>query len=87
MSDKKRMAGDALERYSGEDEYGSWGDTWNSDAEQQQLKASGAYDAESDLAKEFAGLNKDGRSRVDDQEGWKNLYLMTMQKALAITKT
>ena len=71
MSKKKRMAGDAM--YGGEKEYGSWGDTWDASSAQQQLKASGAYDAESDLAKEFAGLKKDGKSRVDDQDGWREL--------------
>ena len=71
MSDKKRMAGDAL--YGGVDNYGEWGETWNADAAQQQLKASGSYNAESDLAKQFEGLNKDGKSRVDDDEGWREL--------------
>ena len=71
MADKKRMAGDAL--YSGEKEYGRWGETWNAGAEQQQLKASGAYDADSALAKQFKGLKEDGRSRVDNEKGWREL--------------
>lgn len=71
MADKKRMAGDAL--YGGEKDYGSWGDKWNAEAAQQQLKASGTYNAESDLAKQFEGLNKDGQSRVDNEEGWREL--------------
>ena len=71
MSDKKRMAGDAL--YGGEDDYGNWGEKWNADAAQQQLKASGSYNAESDLAKQFEGLNKDGKSRVDNEDGWREL--------------
>lgn len=78
MSDKnkKRMAGDALaERYGGEDEYGSWGDTWNNEAEQQQLRASGKYDAESDLAKQFGGMKENISSRVDDEDGWRQLSI------------
>ena len=71
MSEKKRMAGDAL--YGGEEDYGSWGDKWNSESAQQQLKASGAYSADSDLAKQFEGLNTDGKSRVDNEEGWREL--------------
>ena len=67
MADKKRMAGDAL--YGGEKDYGSWGDKWDSEATQQQLKASGAYSADSDLAKQFEGLNQDGKSRVDNEGG------------------
>ena len=71
MADKKRMAGDAL--YGGEKDYGSWGDKWDSEATQQQLKASGAYSADSDLAKQFEGLNQDGKSRVDNEGGWREL--------------
>ena len=71
MSEKKRMAGDAL--YSGEDEYGKWGSTWDNKAEQQQLKASGKFDAESDLAKQFDGMKENISSRVDDEDGWRQL--------------
>ena len=75
MSDKKkRMAGDAVkEIYGGEKEYGSWGDTWDHGAEQQQLRASGSYDKDSDLAKQFAGMKENISSRVDDEEGWRQL--------------
>ena len=77
MSDKKqRMAGDKLANaYSGEDEYGSWGDTWDNEAEQQQLRASGNYDSESDLAKKYAGMKENISSRVDDEEGWRQLKI------------
>lgn len=73
MSEKKRMAGDAL--YSGEDEYGKWGSTWDNKAEQQQLKASGKYNAESDLAKQFSGMKENISSRVDDEDGWRQLSI------------
>ena len=78
MSDKnkKRMAGDALaDRYGGEKEYGSWGSTWDNEAEQQQLKASGKYDAESDYAKQFSGMKENISSRVDDEDGWRQLSI------------
>ena len=71
MSEKKRMAGDAL--YGGEKDYGSWGDKWNAESAQQKLNASGTYSADSDLAKQFEGLNNDGKSRVDNEDGWKEL--------------
>lgn len=70
----KRKAGDKIdELYGGEKEYGSWGDSWNEEAKQQQLRASGAYDSGSDLAKAFGKLDKDGSSRVDDDKGWREL--------------
>lgn len=65
---KSRKAGDRLK-----EEYGDWGDTWRSGVEHQQLRASGTYDADSDLAKKFATLNTDGKSRVDDEDGWSEL--------------
>ena len=65
-----RMAGEAL--YGGEDEYGKWGDTWT-DKHEQQLKASAAYDDKSDLAQQYSGMKENIRSRVDDEEGWRQL--------------
>lgn len=70
----KRKAGEEIDRlYGGEKEYGSWGDSWNADAKQQQLRASGSYDSNSDLAKAFGKLKEDGSSRVDDEKGWREL--------------
>ena len=72
--EKSRKAGDKLkDLYGGAEEYGNWSDTWQTGVAQQQLKASGTYDADSDLAKKFATLNTDGKSRVDDEEGWSEL--------------
>lgn len=69
-----RMAGDALTgKYSGEDEYGKWGDTWDTKAHQQQLKAKGSYDKESELGKLYGGLKENISSRVDDETGWRQL--------------
>ena len=71
---EQRMAGDKVaELYGGEKEYGKWGDTWDYDAEQQQMKAAGKYDKESDLAKQFAGMKENISSRVDDEDGWRQL--------------
>ena len=70
----KRKAGDKIDDlYGGEKQYGSWGDEWRGDAEQQQLRASGTYDADSKLAKRFSNLDEDGGSRVDDEKGWREL--------------
>jgi hypothetical protein len=53
--------------------FGNWNTEWDNSATQQQLKASGAIDPNSDLSKQFASLNEDGGSRVDDEAGWKEL--------------
>jgi hypothetical protein len=53
--------------------FGNWNTEWDTSASQQQLKASGALNPESELSKQFASLNADGGSRVDDGEGWKEL--------------
>ena len=72
--DTKRKAGDKIaELYGGEKEYGKWGDTWDHGAEQQQMKAAGKYDKGSDLAKQFAGMEENISSRVDDEDGWRQL--------------
>lgn len=70
----KRKAGDKIdELYGGEKEYGSWGDKWDTGATQQQLRASGVYSSDSKYAKKFFDLDKDGKSRVDDDKGWREL--------------
>lgn len=71
---EQRMAGDKVaELYGGEKEYGKWGDTWDHGAEQQQMKAAGKYDKDSDLAKQFSGMKENISSRVDDEDGWRQL--------------
>ena len=68
------MAGEKVAGlYGGEDEYGKWGDTWDTSAEQQQMKASGSYDKSSDLAKQFSGLKENISSRVDNEDGWRQI--------------
>lgn len=57
----------------GKSKYGKWTSEWDSSASQQQLRASGKYDESSKLAKRFNSLNEDGESRVDDEEGWRQL--------------
>ena len=74
---KSRKAGDKLA------EYGDWGDSWKSGVAQQQLRASGSYDKDSELAKKFATLNTDGKSRVDDEEGWSELKFDSPIKSAA----
>ena len=66
---KSRKAGDRLKNQ----DYGDWSDSWQKGVEHQQLYASGSYDKDSELAKKFATLNTDGKSRVDDEEGWSEL--------------
>lgn len=59
--------------YNGADDYGAWGDKWDNSKNQQQLKASGSYDAESKWAKQFDGMEENISSRVDDEDGWRQL--------------
>ena len=47
--------------------------SWNTNSAHQDLSASGSYSANSALAKEYAGLEEDGSSRVDDGEGWREI--------------
>ena len=47
--------------------------SWATDRVHQDLSATGSYNANSDLAKEYAGLAEDGSSRVDDGEGWREI--------------
>ena len=69
-------AGDAS-RYDGvgsdDKSFGNWNTEWDNSASQQQLKASGAVDPNSELSQRYASLSEDGASRVDDGEGWKEL--------------
>ena len=39
----------------------------------QDLSSTGKYNSSSALAKEYAGLEEDGGSRVDDGEGWREI--------------
>ena len=46
---------------------------WDSSLIHQDFLASGSYNSNSALAKEYAGLKEDGGSRVDDGEGWREI--------------
>lgn len=46
---------------------------WSFDKVEQKLSATGKYDSSSALAKEYASLDEDGDSRVDDGEGWREI--------------
>ena len=55
----------------------TWGtpsSSWSDTGIHQHLKSSGSYNANSSLAKEYAGLEEDGGSRVDDEEGWREIH-------------
>lgn len=77
----KQELKDAENRYGGVEDYGSWSDTWDHSKNQQQLKAAGSYDAESELAKKFESLSTDGASRVDDEDGWRELVFDSGSKS------
>ena len=47
--------------------------SWAYDRAHQDLSATGSYSSGSALAKEYAGLEEDGGSRVDDGEGWREI--------------
>jgi len=47
--------------------------SWASDRVQQDLSSTGKYNSGSALAKEYAGLEEDGGSRVDDGAGWREI--------------
>lgn len=47
--------------------------SWSTDRVHQDLSATGKYNSSSALAKEYAGLEEDGGSRVDDGEGWREI--------------
>ena len=47
--------------------------SWSSDRVHQDLSSTGKYNSASALAKEYAGLEEDGSSRVDDGAGWREI--------------
>ncbi len=47
--------------------------SWANDRIHQDLSSTGKYNASSALAKQYAGLEEDGSSRVDDGEGWREI--------------
>ena len=47
--------------------------SWATDLVHQNLSATGSYNSNSALAKEYAGLEEDGGSRVDDEAGWREI--------------
>ena len=62
-------------QFGGVEDFGKWGDTWDLSAGQQQMKASGTYDKTSDYAKQFEGMEENISSRVDNEEGWRQLSI------------
>ena len=47
--------------------------SWSNDRVHQDLSSTGKYNSSSALAKEYAGLEEDGGSRVDDGAGWREI--------------
>ena len=47
--------------------------SWSNDRAHQDYSSSGKYNSGSAIAKEYAGLDEDGSSRVDDGEGWREI--------------
>ena len=47
--------------------------SWATDRVHQDYSSSGKYNSGSALAKEYAGLEEDGGSRVDDGDGWREI--------------
>ena len=47
--------------------------SWATDRAHQDYSSSGKYSSGSALAKEYAGLDENGSSRVDDGEGWREI--------------
>ena len=47
--------------------------SWATDRVHQDYSSTGKYNSSSALAKEYAGLEEDGGSRVDDGEGWREI--------------
>ena len=47
--------------------------SWATDRVHQDYSSTGKYNSGSALAKEYAGLEEDGGSRVDDGEGWREI--------------
>lgn len=46
---------------------------WDNDSAEGSLSATGAVDKSSDLYKQYMSLEEDGGSRVDDEEGWREI--------------
>jgi hypothetical protein len=63
--------------YGGVEDFGQWNDSWQAGATQQQLKASGNVGTNAALDEQFTSLAENGGSRVDDEEGWKELSFDT----------
>ena len=59
--------------YSSMDRFADWSTEWDSDAVQNSLKASAAYTKDNKFAEDYAGLEEDGSSRVDDGDDWREL--------------
>ena len=47
--------------------------SWDRSAVHQDFGATGSYNANSAIAKQYAGLEEDTGSRVDDGEGWRQI--------------
>ena len=47
--------------------------SWSNDRVHQDLSSTGKYNSSSALAKQYAELEEDGGSRVDDGEGWREI--------------
>ena len=47
--------------------------SWQTDLVHQNLSSTGSYNSSSALAKEYAGLEEDGGSRVDNGAGWREI--------------
>ena len=56
---------------------------WDNSKVHQDLSATGKYNSSSALAKEYAGLEEDGGSRVDDGEGWREIHRDSPPKSAA----
>jgi len=56
---------------------------WDISKVHQDLSATGKYKANSALAKEYAGLEEDGGSRVDDGDGWREIHRDSPPKSAA----
>ncbi len=56
---------------------------WDIKKVHQDYGSTGSYDANSALAKKYAGLEEDGGSRVDDGEGWREIHRDSPPKSAA----
>ena len=53
---------------------------WVGDAVQLSVRGKGSYNPDSELAQQYAGTKEDGGSRVDDEEGWREIHRDTRPK-------